>query len=68
MRTPIWRRIALGAFLSTALFIAAGTAQAAIGVGDAAPDFEGKEFFNTDDVSLRDLRGRVVFFELFSTT
>ncbi|MHC5009816.1 MAG: hypothetical protein ACYTG6_02570 [Planctomycetota bacterium] len=68
MRTNPWRRIALGALFSTALLFAAGSAQAGIGVGDTAPDFEGKTFFNTDDVSLRDLRGRVVFFELFSTT
>lgn len=42
-------------------------AHAEIGVGDTAPDFEGKDYFNCESVSLRALRGRVVLFELFST-
>ena len=39
-----------------------------LGPGDAAVDFEGKEFVNTEPVSLRGLRGRIVLLELFSTT
>lgn len=35
--------------------------------GDAAAAFEGKDFINTDPVSLKSLRGRVVLLELFST-
>ncbi len=45
----------------------ASTASAEISVGDRAPDFEGKDFFNCEEASLRALRGRVVLFELFST-
>ncbi len=41
---------------------------AVAGVGDPAAAFEGDEFFNTDPVTLEDLRGRVVFLELFATT
>jgi hypothetical protein len=52
--------------VAAAFFLAAPAVQAA-DVGDLAPDFEGKEFFNCDELSLRDLRGRLVLFELFST-
>ncbi len=36
-------------------------------IGDTAFDFEGKEFVNTGPLSLKSLRGRIVFIELFST-
>jgi hypothetical protein len=39
-----------------------------LGVGDRAVDFVGKEFINTEPVSLKELRGRLVLLELFSTT
>ena len=50
-----------------ALGALAPRAHAEIGVGDKAPDFEGKDFFNCEEASLRALRGRVVLLELFST-
>ncbi len=39
-----------------------------LGEGDKASPFEGKEFINTDPVSLKSLRGRMILLELFSTT
>jgi len=44
------------------------SADVGLGAGDAAIDFEGKDFVNTDPVSLKSLRGRIVLLELFSTT
>ena len=35
--------------------------------GAAAPAFEAKEFINTEPVSMMDLRGRVIFYEIFRT-
>ena len=75
------RNWALGTALAIALLALAATAQAGevfefgdsvveiapAEVGDVAPDFEGKEFYNTDEISLKQLRGRIVLFELFST-
>jgi len=55
-----------GLALVTVLTLAAGTAQAA-DVGDVAPEFEGKDFINCDSISLKELRGRLILFELFST-
>lgn len=55
-----------GLALATTLCLAASTAHAA-DVGDVAPEFEGKEFFNCEQLSLKELRGRLVLFELFST-
>ena len=63
--TPV-RWLALGAVLVTAAWFAAPAR--AVDVGDPAPDIEGKEFFNTEPLSLKDLRGRVVLLELFSVT
>ena len=60
-------RLIVGVALTTAFFLAALPAHA-LDVGDQAAEFEGKDFFNTDAISLKDLRGRVVLFELFSTT
>lgn len=60
------RFLALGAVLGTVVLLTAGAA-CAVDVGDLAPEFEGKEFFNCDDISLKELRGRLVLFELFST-
>ena len=56
----------LGASLALALVLAAGPGQA-VEVGDLAPDFEGREFFNCEELTLKSLRGRVVLYELFST-
>jgi hypothetical protein len=43
------------------------SAFAKLGEGDVAPDFEGRDFLNSSPVSLKSLRGRLVFIELFST-
>ena len=53
-------------FLIAALLVVAAPAHAA-DVGDVAPEFEGKEFFNCESISLKELRGRLILFELFST-
>jgi hypothetical protein len=42
-------------------------ADGGIGVGDVAPDFEGRAFYNTEPITLASLRGHVILFELFST-
>ena len=35
--------------------------------GDDAPGFEGKEFINTPEITMKDLKGQVVFYEIFRT-
>ena len=55
-----------GAVVAGALAFCGGTALA-VDPGDAAPDFEGKEFINSDTVSMKKLRGRVIFYEIFRT-
>jgi hypothetical protein len=63
----IYRSISLfGLALAMTLCLAAGVAQAA-DIGDVAPEFEGKDFINCDSISLKELRGRLILFELFST-
>ena len=47
---------------------AAGTARAELEAGVDAPDVTAQAFINTEPLSLADLKGRVVFLELFSTT
>jgi hypothetical protein len=66
MRSPF---VALGvlAFASVAGLAPTAPAHAKLGEGDVAPDFEGRDYFNTSPVSLKLLRGRLVFIELFST-
>lgn len=51
----------------TLAFAAPAAAGPALVEGDAAVDFEGKEFINTESISLRALRGKIVLMELFST-
>jgi len=60
------RLLAVCLGVTCAFFLLAPAARAA-DVGDLAPEFEGKEFLNCEDMSLRTLRGRLVLFELFST-
>jgi len=62
------RNILIAGALLGILLCSGTSAQAAPTTGDPAAAFEGKEFFNTEPVSLADLRGRVVFLELFATT
>jgi hypothetical protein len=66
MRTPFSVLGAI-AFASVVGLLPAPRAAAQLGEGDLAPDFEGKDFVNTSPVSLKTLRGRLVFIELFST-
>ena len=50
--------------------VAAGLLWAApvsAGVGDKAPEFKGTEFINTPEVSMKDLKGQVIFYEIFRT-
>jgi hypothetical protein len=56
----------LAAGLVAAAFMAA-PARAAVGVGDSAPEMDGKEFINTPKVTLKDLRGRVLIYDIFRT-
>ena len=60
------RALLLAFALVATLAVAATTAQAA-DVGDVAPEFEGGDFINCESVSLKELRGRLILFELFST-
>lgn len=64
-----WRTSAvLPLVLCFALAVPAAAEGVGLGEGDRAAPFEGKEFVNTDPVSLKSLRGRMVLLELFSTT
>lgn len=60
------RSMILAAGLAAAAFVAA-PARAAVGVGESAPEMEGKEFINTPKVTLKDLRGRVLIYDIFRT-
>ena len=51
-----------------ALALLAPRADAGLGEGDTAPEFEGTEFVNTEACTLRGLRGQAVFLEIFRTT
>lgn len=53
--------------LSGALALSRGTAQAELAEGDTPPEFEGKEFVNTEPCSFKSLRGHVVLVEIFRT-
>lgn len=53
--------------LGAALVMALAVPTLAAEVGQPAPGFEGKEFINTPDVSMKALRGRVIFYEVFRT-
>ena len=68
MRTPV-RKIAAGATLSALLLALAvpSFGGSELPEGASAPAFEGKEFINTEEVSMNDFRGRVIFLELFRT-
>lgn len=67
MNASFVRRLGLGVAVAC-LFPFLATPARAIENGDRAPDFEGRDYYNTDPVSLKDLRGRVVLLELFSVT
>jgi hypothetical protein len=42
-------------------------AQAQLGEGERAPNFEGKEFINSAKCDLKSLRGRIILYEVFRT-
>jgi hypothetical protein len=60
-----------GAALALALVLAlvsalpSASAGSALSTGAAAPAFEGKEFINTEEIGMNDLRGQVIFYEIF---
>jgi len=62
------RSALLGLVLSTGLLLLASGPARAAEVGDVAPDFEGRDYFNTEPITLKELRGHVVLLELFSVT
>ena len=64
----LYQRLLLGGLAALAAVALALPASAAVGPGDLAPDFEGNDYFNTEPLTLRDLRGKLVFLELFSVT
>jgi hypothetical protein len=66
MRSRRWM-LAAAVVVAGSLSFEAEVASAKVAVGDRAPDFEGRDFFNTPPVTFQSLRGRLVFVELFST-
>jgi hypothetical protein len=61
------RTLLTGTTLLIALLGSSPAASAGLEPGAVAPAFEGKEFVNTDEVSLERLRGRVILYEIFRT-
>ena len=53
--------------LGAALVMALAVPTLAAEVGEVAPDFEGSEFINTPEISMKKLKGRVIFYEVFRT-
>lgn len=59
----------LGAYaLLLALSTTSAVAGPELGAGDVAVPFEGKDFVNTEPLTFKDMRGRMILLELFSTT
>ena len=54
------------AALSALLLVTPGYAE--VEVGADAPDFEAKDFINTEPVKFSELKGRLILLELFTTT
>jgi hypothetical protein len=61
------RKYWAGAALAAAMAVASGSAQAKLEPGEMAPVLEGKEFVNTPPLSLKQLRGHVILYEVFRT-
>ena len=70
MRFHFIPRLVGGAVLAAALLAAPAFtfAGSSLPQGAVAPDFEGKEFVNTEEITLKDLRGKVVYYDIFRTT
>ena len=66
MTTNPLLRLTLGCLVGAAFLLAASPAHA-IEVGEAAPEVEVNDTFNCDSFSIKELRGRVILFELFTT-
>ncbi len=67
MRMSTFRRALTGLAVLGLLTLSAGPGWAELSEGDEAPAVEGKEFFNTESVPYAELRGRLIFLELFAT-
>ena len=67
MRMSMFRRGLAGLAVLGLLALSAGPGWAELGEGDEAPPVEGKEFFNTESITYAELRGRLIFLELFAT-
>ncbi len=67
-----FRRRSLRLLAATSFAVVLSTlsppARAELEVGADAPDVKAREYLNTEPLALQDLRGRLVFLELFSTT
>jgi hypothetical protein len=61
------RKLFLLAAFAATLATTSAPAKAELGEGDAAPEFTGKEFVNTEPCSFKSLRGHVVLVEIFRT-
>lgn len=61
------RKVFVVAALAGSLFLSRGTARAELAEGDTPPEFEGKEFVNTEPCSFKTLRGHAVLVEIFRT-
>ena len=66
MTTNVLSPWTLGCLTAAALLLAASPAHA-IEVGEAAPEVEVNDTFNCDSFSIKEHRGRLILFELFST-
>ena len=62
MRTWLFVAALAGTLVATHAEARAGLAE-----GDAAPEFEGKDFVNTEPCSFKSLRGHAVLVEIFRT-
>jgi hypothetical protein len=61
------RKTWAGVAAAAALFALAGTARAGLEPGEVAPAYEGKDYINTPEVGLKQLRGHVILYEIFRT-
>ena len=66
MKHPRLRHLVAGTALAALLIgLPNAFAGSELPTGAAAPAFEGKEFINTEEISMNDLRGQVVLYEIF---
>lgn len=53
--------------LGAALVMALAVPTLAAEVGEVAPGFEGSEFINTPELTMKKLKGQVIVYEIFRT-